>query len=495
MSLTERLEKLQALLGKEVSLVDPQKATESLKGVVPMESSPDSDWQNAANPGGHAKLAQDVMHRHTRSEEVKDQERAMRHQKAFDCSSFRVGEPLDEDVHFCPLKTMVTYPERFIGKTNKPLAKPFFDRILLGRVWDFFYLHDPKEPTRDPYLLVPTAQFEAFLDDVNSKLGISLKIPNGVNESRFALKFGQGGTPRPRYLRRSEDETALDIRPWPQMASGDIQRFDAATMQMKDDWSDKMKLVKTGLTGNGSKGTSEKAARKKREREQMVLDTQAHLGLRGTPPAQGVVFICVDVEAIERPPNPISEIGFAIIDTNDIRNVAPGPCGQNWWTLIDCHHLRVWEYAGLRNQQYVQGCPDSFDFGSSTFPRKADVRKEIMAILAPYLDASRNIVIVGHDIRQDLRWISTLGVDLLTLKKVVGQVDTQDMYQAWRNETNGRGLGKVLSDLGIPSKNLHNAGNDAYYTVCVMFGIALEQIREHEAKLKEKEDIPLTQGT
>lgn len=132
---------------------------------------------------------------------------------------------------------------------------------------------------------------------------------------------------------------------------------------------------------------------------------------------------------------------------------------------------------------------------SSTFPRKADVRKEIMEILAPYLDASRNIVIVGHDIRQDLRWISTLGVDLLTLKKVVGQVDTQDMYQAWRNQTNGRGLGKVLSDLGIPSKNLHNAGNDAYYTVCVMFGIALEQIREHEAKLKEKEDTPLAQGT
>lgn len=123
MSLTERLEKLQALLGKEVSLVDPQKATESLKGVVPVESNPDSDWQNAANPGGHAKLAQDTMHRHTRSEEVKDQERAMRHQKAFDRSSFRVGEPLDEDVHFCPLKTMVTYPERFIGKTNKPLVR------------------------------------------------------------------------------------------------------------------------------------------------------------------------------------------------------------------------------------------------------------------------------------------------------------------------------------------------------------------------------------
>ncbi|KAH7162389.1 hypothetical protein B0J13DRAFT_535844 [Dactylonectria estremocensis] len=492
MSLEERLGKLQLLLGKPVSLVDPPEATESPASMEPVEQTTDSQPQDAANSGNLAHSTDASRHQRSPSELVEDRARARRHQEAFDNSAFRVGEQLGEHVHFCPLKTMVTYPERYIGKANKPLAKPFFEKILLGRVWDFFYLHDPRDSTRDPYLLVPTTQFEAFLDDINAKLGISLKIPNGPNEVRFALKFGQGGTPRPRYLRRSEDETALDIRPWPPINSGDIQRFDEASMQMKDDWLASMKLVKTGLVGKGGKGNSEKAARKKRDREQMLRDTQGYLGLRGSMSPQNVVFVCVDVEAIERPPYPISEIGLAILDTNDIRKIAPGPGGQNWWTSINCHHLRVREYSGLRNSQYVHGCPDAFDFGSSTFPRKKNVRKAIMAILEPH--TSRNLVLVGHDIAQDIKYFDTLGIHLLDLKNFTRQVDTQEMCQAWQNETQGRGLGKILSQLEIPSKNLHNAGNDAYYTVCAMFGIAIEQIREHEAKLKEKHELIGTEG-
>lgn len=129
---------------------------------------------------------------------------------------------------------------------------------------------------------------------------------------------------------------------------------------------------------------------------------------------------------------------------------------------------------------------------SSTFPRKKNVRKAIMAILEPH--TSRNLVLVGHDIAQDIKYFDTLGIHLLDLKNFTRQVDTQEMCQAWQNETQGRGLGKILSQLEIPSKNLHNAGNDAYYTVCAMFGIAIEQIREHEAKLKEKHELIGTEG-
>ncbi|KAK7428566.1 hypothetical protein QQZ08_005004 [Neonectria magnoliae] len=485
MSLEERLEKLQELLGQGVSLIDhPEEDIEQPKGVDQMESKPETDSHAPAHQGDL--LIQhpfDLGHQFSRSSQfdgAQDRERAVRHEKAFDRSGFRVGEPLDRSAVFCPVKVMITYPERFIGKANKPLAKPFFSQILKDRVWDFFYLHDPKEPTRDPYLLVPTAQFEVFLDTVNAELGISLSIPKGVNEDKFAIKFGEGGTPRPRYLRRSEDETALEIRPWPKIDAGDVSRFNSATAEKKDSWRSKMNLVKTGLIAN--KGNNEKAARKQRDRQKMLLDTQEYLCLRSSSVDLDVVFICVDVEAIERSPNPISEIGFAILDTRDIRSVAPGPCGENWRTSIKCHHLRVWEYAGLRNFQFVHGCPDLFDFGESTFPRKAHVRREIMSILAPYINDSRNIVMVGHDIYQDIRYLSTLGVNLLTLNSLVGQVDTKDIHQAWRDNTNGRGLSKILSELEIPSKNLHNAGNDAYYTVCVMLGVALEQMREQQAK-------------
>jgi hypothetical protein len=33
---------------------------------------------------------------------------------------FQIGKPLKEDVAFCPWNTVITYPGRFIGKTNRP---------------------------------------------------------------------------------------------------------------------------------------------------------------------------------------------------------------------------------------------------------------------------------------------------------------------------------------------------------------------------------------
>lgn len=64
---------------------------------------------------------------------------------------------------------------------------------------------------------------------------------------------------------------------------------------------------------------------------------------------------------------------------------------------------------------------------------------------------------------------------------MIGEVDTKDIYQAWKNEANGRGLNHVLSALKIQSKNLHNAGNDAYYTLCAAILVAQEAFREAHA--------------
>lgn len=123
-----------------------------------------------------------------------------------------------------------------------------------------------------------------------------------------------------------------------------------------------MRVVKTGFVPkNGA--DPDKAAKKKRHRDQMLRNTLSYLGLLGDPDGHDIVFVCVDVEAIEQRPNPISEIGFAILDTRDIKDVDPGVVGRGWWPKIKAHHLRVYEYAGLRNYRYVKGCPDFFDFG------------------------------------------------------------------------------------------------------------------------------------
>ena len=76
-----------------------------------------------------------------------------------------------------------------------------------------------------------------------------------------------------------------------------------------------------------------------------------------------VVFICVDVEAYERPPHPITEIGIASLDTRNIASVAPGLGGVNWTKLVRARHFRINEHKHLQNSDFVSGCADRFEFG------------------------------------------------------------------------------------------------------------------------------------
>lgn len=80
-------------------------------------------------------------------------------------------------------------------------------------------------------------------------------------------------------------------------------------------------------------------------------------------PVGSVVFVCVDVEAYERNPRQITEIGIATLDTRDIGSLNPGKGGVNWRGLIRARHFRIHEYKHLRNTEFVQGCPDRFEFG------------------------------------------------------------------------------------------------------------------------------------
>jgi hypothetical protein len=77
-----------------------------------------------------------------------------------------------------------------------------------------------------------------------------------------------------------------------------------------------------------------------------------------------VRFVCVDIEAYEKNHEIVTEVGLAILDTDDLEGVAPGPRGENWFELIKARHLRVDEYSYMVNQEYIKGCPENFNFGS-----------------------------------------------------------------------------------------------------------------------------------
>lgn len=81
-----------------------------------------------------------------------------------------------------------------------------------------------------------------------------------------------------------------------------------------------------------------------------------------------VVFISIDVEAYEKAPHVITEIGIATLDVLDIVNMPPGVLGENWRGAIRARHFRIKESMHLNNSVHVQGCADRFEFGYVSFP-------------------------------------------------------------------------------------------------------------------------------
>ena len=233
-----------------------------------------------------------------------------------------------------------------------------------------------------------------------------------------------------------------------------------------------------------------------------------------------VVFICVDVEAYEREHRAITEIGISSLDTRDLINLAPGEGGTDWLKKIRSRHFRIREYGHLQNTEFVAGCADRFEkaFGTSEWVSKADAPKIVASCFRPPFAVNpknpeanlrfvavdhpqagpfrpndsapsapdiaqpndtypkRNIILVGHDIKSDIEYLRDVGYDVSNLSNLLEAIDTADIYRAFKQEQNPRNLGQVLLELGLTGWNLHNAGNDAAYTLQALLGITFTSL-------------------
>lgn len=68
---------------------------------------------------------------------------------------------------------------------------------------------------------------------------------------------------------------------------------------------------------------------------------------------------------------------------------------------------------------------------------------------------------MGHDLMSDLRWLSLIGV---RFAQNMRKLDTKIVF-AYTHGHNGASLKNALIAAKQPHAFLHNAGNDAYYTV------------------------------
>ncbi|KAL8727961.1 MAG: hypothetical protein Q9166_005726 [cf. Caloplaca sp. 2 TL-2023] len=208
-----------------------------------------------------------------------------------------------------------------------------------------------------------------------------------------------------------------------------------------------------------------------------------------------VVFICVDVEAYEKDNRPVTEIGVSTLDIRDLVDLPPGDCGLAWRKKIRARHFRIKETAHLHNTEFVAGCAERFEseFGVSEWISFRDAPRIIAACFRPpysrridemdgqskgdgdLMDyfTKRQLILVGHDVKQDIEYLRQIGYDVSALSNIIEALDTADLYRAWKHHQNPTKLGSILVDLEMIGWNLHNAGNDAAYTLQALIGIAI----------------------
>lgn len=264
---------------------------------------------------------------------------------------------------------------------------------------------------------MPLAQVEHFIWIINRHLKTHLGIPVMERDPAFVIDFPDDGTPRPRYIGRSNDyETAVltkkaipskSYRP-PNEPASTTKPSDESLEAFKERMEEMLEMDRKKKAAIKSKKQAERYA-KQQGYNHVTKRVQRYLGLRerrkeedidewgikiSTPAADdglakieadlaklnikaqvdvtkpvpfeqesSVVFICIDVEAYEKNHRLITEIGIATLDTADIASLVPEERGTNWFSAIRALHFRIKEYGHLNNSEYLQGCADMFRFG------------------------------------------------------------------------------------------------------------------------------------
>ncbi|KAI9220422.1 hypothetical protein BC828DRAFT_383570 [Blastocladiella britannica] len=130
---------------------------------------------------------------------------------------------------------------------------------------------------------------------------------------------------------------------------------------------------------------------------------------------------------------------------------------STWVLVVRPRHVIVTDYAHLRNGVRVRDGKDSF-LGTSTHLPKSVAFAHLDRVLAD------TQVLVGHSISSDLSFLRRARARVRIPPLVI---DTQTIYKAQTGSVDTVRLSRILDALGVTYDEalLHNAGNDAVYTL------------------------------
>ncbi|KAJ1675978.1 hypothetical protein EV182_000191 [Spiromyces aspiralis] len=160
-------------------------------------------------------------------------------------------------------------------------------------------------------------------------------------------------------------------------------------------------------------------------------------------------FLSLDCEMWERNHKLIIEVGWSIYD----------PQTQ---MVFDRHHIINNAYH-LRNGRFVPDNKDNYLFGESLVTSITRTGHDLEADIRRFSP----VVIVGHDVGGDISALNRCGIKLTDkFGKLLPTIDTGKLYMDVSSSThNTTSLGNMCTALGLRPQKLHNAGNDARYTL------------------------------
>lgn len=140
-----------------------------------------------------------------------------------------------------------------------------------------------------------------------------------------------------------------------------------------------------------------------------------------------------------------SQVGIAILNINDL--LAP----QLKKNIISTYNLVT------GSPSYISKASKKFLFGKSIIINPNKILKNIQSIIP----RDRPIILVGHNVKVELRVLTRLGFDLSSLNADI--IDTASITDEVFGGA-GYSLREVLTSLNCPFNNLHSGGNDANFT-------------------------------
>ncbi|KAF8639685.1 hypothetical protein AX17_000949 [Amanita inopinata Kibby_2008] len=184
------------------------------------------------------------------------------------------------------------------------------------------------------------------------------------------------------------------------------------------------------------------------------------------------VWCAMDFEAWERDHQVITECGWRLLYWKGGEEVE------------EANHLIVEEHKKYRNTQYVPDFRYDYAFGESNIVPRSVFKQKVCNMISS-LQHRGPVFLVFHDNNQDIKYLQSplIAAPLTGLTHLLPDtmpneglfvVDTSDLYAGLEGSgsRNRKSLDRVCKQMQIPTKFLHNAGNDAYYTFEVLKSMA-----------------------